>query len=173
MGVENLFARPGYRAFYMDIATDEKVRTLAHMSRLDVGTTLVAANLGLTFRDSYYLVLSSYDDGELSRFGPGRAHLHELIRRAIAYGFRRFDFTVGDEPYKRDWSDIELKLYDYLEPVTFRGQLVTAAAQAFRRAKRTIKQTPALWHVFSRARGLAGAIGSHVDSLLGRRSKPD
>src|SRR6185295_1599771 len=95
MGVRNMFARPGYREFYLDVATDLNVRALTHISRLDVGAIPAAANLGLRFRNSYYLVLSSYHDGEIARFGPGRAHLHELLRRAIERGFERFDFTVG------------------------------------------------------------------------------
>src|SRR5262249_25635873 len=111
------------------------------------------------FRTCYYLVLSSYHDGELAKFGPGRAHLHELLRHAIDRGFRAFDFTVGDEPYKRDWSDTELKLYDYLAAATVRGWLVVAATAAFRRAKRIIKQTPALWRTFSKVRALAHRLG--------------
>ena len=89
-------------------------------------------------------MLSSYDDGELAKFGPGRAHLHELIRRAIGRALAYFDFTVGDESYKREWSDVELWLYDH-----------TAAAMmtGYRRAKRIVKQTPALWRAFSKARG--------------------
>jgi CelD/BcsL family acetyltransferase involved in cellulose biosynthesis len=154
MGVENIFARPGYREFFLDVATDHNVGALTHVSRLDVGTTSAAANLGLTFRDSYYLVLSSYHDGELARFGPGRAHLHELMRHAIERGFARFDFTVGDEGYKRDWSDTELRLYDYLAAETPRGWLVVALTSAYRRTKRFIKQTPILWSTFSRLRAL-------------------
>ena len=42
-----------------------------------------AVNLGLTWRGCYYHLLASYDDGELSRFGPGAAHLHELLHQAI------------------------------------------------------------------------------------------
>ncbi len=37
MGVRNIFARPGYREFLLDIATDLNVRALTHISRLDVG----------------------------------------------------------------------------------------------------------------------------------------
>ncbi len=158
MGVEDIFARPGYREFFLDIATDLNVSALTHVSRLDVGATTAATNLGLRFRACYYLVLSSYHDGEFSRFGPGRAHLHELLRHAIDSGFQRFDFTVGDEPYKRDWSDTELRLYDHLAAVTLRGWLVTATATAFRRTKRYIKQTPTLWHAFSKVRAMAGVI---------------
>ena len=126
MGVENIFARPGYREFFLDVATDHNVGALTHVSRLDVGSTSAAVNLGLTFRDSYYLVLSSYHDGDLAKFGPGRAHLHQLMRHAIDRGFSRFDFTVGDEGYKRDWSDTVLRLYDYLAAETPRGWLFVA-----------------------------------------------
>src|SRR5262249_17982638 len=132
---------------------------LVHVSRLQVGDAIVAANVGLRFRDCYYLILSSYDDGELSRFGPGRAHLNELLRYTIERRFRHFDFTVGDEPYKHDWADTELRLYDHLEAVTLRGSLIMATATAFRRTKRLIKQSPILWRVFSKARALAGPLG--------------
>ncbi len=159
MGVEDIFARPGYREFFLDVATDHNVGALTHVSRLDVGTTSAAANLGLTFRDSYYLVLSSYNDGALARFGPGRAHLHEIMRHAIKRGFSRFDFTVGDEGYKRDWSDTELKLYDYLAAETSRGWVVVALTSAFRRTKRFIKQTPVLWDTFSRLRARLHRFG--------------
>jgi CelD/BcsL family acetyltransferase involved in cellulose biosynthesis len=157
MGVEDFFARPGYREFFRRRA-DPNVRDVIHVSRLDIGTVPAATNLGLRFRDSYYLVLSSYEDGDLARFGPGRAHLHELLRHAIERGFQRFDFTVGDEPYKRDWSDIELKLYDYLAAATARGRLVVALVTAFQRTKRFIKQTPILWRAFSKARALKASF---------------
>jgi CelD/BcsL family acetyltransferase involved in cellulose biosynthesis len=160
MGVENLFARPGYRDFFLAVASDPALRGTVHVSRLDVGPTVAAASVGLSFRDCYSLILSSYADDALARLGPGRAHLHELIRHAIANGLRRFDFTVGDEPYKRDWAEAELHLYDHLAAVTARGFLAMTATAAFRRAKRTIKQSPTLWPAFSRARALAGAIGA-------------
>jgi CelD/BcsL family acetyltransferase involved in cellulose biosynthesis len=158
MGVEDFFARPGYREFFLDVACDPALRQTIHVSRLDVGAATAATNVGLRFRDCYYLILSSYDDGDISRFGPGRAHLHELMRHAIECGLQRFDFTVGDEPYKRDWSDTELRLYDHLAAVTLRGFVVTATTTAFRRTKRFIKQSPTLWHAFSKARALAGAL---------------
>jgi CelD/BcsL family acetyltransferase involved in cellulose biosynthesis len=158
MGVDDLFARPGYRDFYLAMATDPAMRAIVHVSRLEVGATVAATNVGLKFRDCYYLVLSSYDDGEISRFGPGRAHLNELLRQAIADKFQRFDFTVGDEPYKRDWSDLELRLYDHLAAATLRGRLTMAGTTAFRRTKRYIKQSPTLWPIFSKARALAGLI---------------
>jgi CelD/BcsL family acetyltransferase involved in cellulose biosynthesis len=153
MGVEDLFARPGYRAFWLDVATT--LRGVTHASRLDVGSTIAATSLGLTHRGCYYLVLSSYHDGEVMRFGPGRAHLHELLRHAIEHDIGHFDFTIGDEPYKRDWADVEVRLYDHLRAATLRGAVVAAMINAFRRTKRLIKTTPALWQAYSKARELA------------------
>jgi len=158
MGVKNIFARPGNREFFMDVATDPAMGDIVHVSRLSVGETTAATGLGLHYGDCYYLVLSSYLDAELSRLGPGRAHLHELLRHSISKGLRWFDFTVGDEPYKRDWSDKEVKLYDYLAPITLRGLLAVLTALAFRKAKRAIKRTPILWRAYSAFRLLKGRL---------------
>ena len=158
MGVGNIFARPGYAEFYRALATDPATKPLVHVSRLDVGATPAAVNLGLTYRGCYYHLLASYDDGEVSRFGPGAAHLHDLLQQAIARGFRVFDFTIGDERYKRDWCDTEIKLYDYIEAATWRGALVAMPMIARQRLKRWIKQTPALWTAFSAGRAFVGSL---------------
>jgi CelD/BcsL family acetyltransferase involved in cellulose biosynthesis len=158
MGVENFLVRPGYRDFFLDLATDASLAGFVHVCRMTVGSTIAATSFGLIHRDCYYLMLSSYDDGELAKFGPGRAHLHELIRRAIGRGLAYFDFTVGDESYKREWSDVELRLYDHTAAATMRGLPAAAALAGYRRAKRFIKQTPALWRAFSKARGAVGTL---------------
>ena len=152
MGVADLFARPGYRDFFLDLATSPATRDLVHVSRLEVGPTFAATNLGLQFRGCYYHVLASYDDGEVSRFGPGAAHLRDLMERAVERGFDRFDFTIGDERYKLEWSDTVVKLHDYVAAATPRGWPVVFFSKAARRLKRMIKQSPALWHVFRRLR---------------------
>jgi CelD/BcsL family acetyltransferase involved in cellulose biosynthesis len=158
MGVANLFAKPGYAEFYRALATDPATRHLVHVSRLDVGAAAAAVNLGLTYRDCYYHMLASYDDGEVSRFGPGAAHLLVLLHLAIDRGFRIFDFTIGDERYKRDWCDTELKLYDLIAAATWRGALVAMPMLATQRLKRRIKQTPVLWNLFSAGRALFGSL---------------
>jgi CelD/BcsL family acetyltransferase involved in cellulose biosynthesis len=156
MGVTNLFARPGHRDFFLDLAGDP--RDLVHVSRLDVGATAAAVNLGLTFRGTYYHVLASYDDGELSRFGPGAAHLRELLKCAIAKDLKRFDFTIGDERYKLEWSDTSIALYDHVAAATLRGFPVVFASLAFRRLKRLIKQNPVLWRCFNGMRTIAATL---------------
>jgi CelD/BcsL family acetyltransferase involved in cellulose biosynthesis len=162
MGIVNFLALPGREAFFRAFATDPATRQLCHVSRLDVGPTLAAANYGLIFRGRYYHVLASYDDGPVSRFGPGAAHLHDLMRYAIEHGCNEFDFTIGDEPYKHDWCDTEIKLFDYRSAATLRGWLAALPAIAFARAKRLIKQTPFLWRLFVRTRTLLARAPSRA-----------
>jgi CelD/BcsL family acetyltransferase involved in cellulose biosynthesis len=160
MGVANIFARPGYLDFFLDLATNPRIRDLVHVSRLDVGTTWAAINFGLQFHGCYYHVLASYDAGSVARFGPGAAHLRDLISRAIGLGLRRFDFTIGDERYKLEWSDTALKLYDHVAAAAPLGWLLAKHAIASRRLKRLIKQNPRLFALFSRARSAVGALSA-------------
>jgi CelD/BcsL family acetyltransferase involved in cellulose biosynthesis len=147
MGVRNIFEPPGHRELLLDLASDPKLRHLVHISRLTVGMAVAAANLGLLFRGRYYHLLASHDDGELSRFGPGIVHLHGLLQHAIETGCREFDFTIGDERYKQDWCDTEIKLYDYIGAATVWGWPGAAVTTVALRARRFIKQTPLLWNL--------------------------
>jgi CelD/BcsL family acetyltransferase involved in cellulose biosynthesis/predicted ATP-grasp superfamily ATP-dependent carboligase len=155
-GIGDMFGRPGYREFFADFATNPQSRHMAHVSRLEIGERCGAANFALVFGDCYYHVLSSYYGGELTRFGPGTVHLRELLAFAIERGLRLFDFTIGDENYKLEWSDLRLKLYDYSTAARLRGWPWHGASMLRRRVKRFIKQTPVLWHGVSRLRSAVG-----------------
>jgi CelD/BcsL family acetyltransferase involved in cellulose biosynthesis len=67
MGLHNIFERPGHMEFFRELASTPSALQLVHVSRLEVGDAIAAANLGLIFHGCYYHVLASFDDGELSR----------------------------------------------------------------------------------------------------------
>jgi CelD/BcsL family acetyltransferase involved in cellulose biosynthesis len=157
-GIPDMFARPGYREFFLDFASNAATRQLAHVSRMEIGSTCAAANFAVIFGDCYYHILSSYCDGELTRHGPGALHLRELLAHAMRLGLRRFDFTIGDERYKSEWCDLRLKLCDYSAAATWRGWPASASARLRGRLKRFIKQTPVAWRLASGLRAAAGAL---------------
>jgi CelD/BcsL family acetyltransferase involved in cellulose biosynthesis len=157
-GIADMFARPGWREFFIDVATNPATSHLVHVSRVQIGTTCAAANLGVVFSDTYYHVLASYDDGELAHYGPGALHLRELLAYAIGRGFKRFDFTIGDEPYKLEWSDTNVGLGDYTAAARWRGWLPFCQSIVRRPVKRFIKQTPWAWRAASRLRMRVGPL---------------
>jgi CelD/BcsL family acetyltransferase involved in cellulose biosynthesis len=157
-GIANLFARPAYLDFYRDLAGNPAMRDFVHISRLNVGDEVVATNLGLVFGGRYYHVLASYTDGDLSRWGPGAAHLNDLLAYAIEHKCEAFDFTIGDERYKRDWCDEVQPLHDHVAVATWRGALIAGPALVTHGLKRTVKQTPILWAAAVKFRALAARL---------------
>jgi D-aspartate ligase len=157
-GIADIFAPPGHREFFLDLAVNPKTRHLVHVSRIEIGDGCAAANLGIVFGGCYYHVLASYVDSQVAHYGPGALHLRELLAYAIKHGLERFDFTVGDEQYKFDWCDTVLKLFDYAATMTWRGLPARVFSGVQRRGKRLIKQTPLLWNIVSRARSAVGTF---------------
>jgi CelD/BcsL family acetyltransferase involved in cellulose biosynthesis len=151
-GVPDFLARPGTREFFKAAAADPSLAGVMHVSRLAIGESTAAANLGLVFRGRYYHVLASYQAGDIARFGPGTAHLHDLMDYALTRGCSEFDFTIGDETYKRDWCDVAERLVDYRAGLTAPGALAVRLAGVGIAAKRVIKQSPTLWAAFSHGR---------------------
>jgi CelD/BcsL family acetyltransferase involved in cellulose biosynthesis len=84
------------------------------------------------------------------------------MRHSLEQKLKLFDFTVGDEPYKRDWCDIEIALYDYLSAVSVRGWAFVGMLAAYRRFKRFIKQSPRLMHTLSKLRAGLASRGSRA-----------
>jgi CelD/BcsL family acetyltransferase involved in cellulose biosynthesis len=164
MGIANIFEEDGCREFFFDFATSPDSRHLTHVSSLQVGGICAATNLALCFSGRYYHVLASHDDGLISRFGPGAAHLRHLLRHAFEHGYRQFDFTIGDEAYKLEWADTNLKLYDHIAPATLRGWPLAAGAAMRGRVKRVIKQTPMLWQSFRKMRARLAGWTKHRES---------
>jgi CelD/BcsL family acetyltransferase involved in cellulose biosynthesis len=158
LGVANMFEWPGYRDFFIDLATGAQSARLTHVSRVDVGDMTAAANFGLMYRGRYYYILAGYDDGELARFGPGAIQLRDVMRYAAEHNCPLFDFTIGDEPYKREWCDVEIGLCDYVSPASWRGSLVAALTVPFRQVKRAIKRNPTAWAFVRKARSMLGAL---------------
>ena len=165
-GIADIFARPGHRELFLDLASNPQSRHLFHISRLEVGGACAAANFGIVFGDCYYHVLTSYEGGDIAQYGPGALHLRELMAEAIRMGLKRFDFTIGDEPYKLEWSDTALKLYDFAATATWRGLPARAASTVRRRIKRFIKQTPWAWRLASRTRSAIGRLSHQLPFRL-------
>ncbi|HEV2629286.1 MAG TPA: GNAT family N-acetyltransferase [Pseudolabrys sp.] len=169
-GIPNFFAKPGYLAFYRALASSARTGSLVHVSELRVGSEVAAASFCLMFGGRYYYLLSSYTDKEMARFGPGAVHLHELMRYAIGQGVNVFDFTIGDETYKRDWCEETERLYDHIAVASWRGALAVLPMRVARNAKRTIKQTPVLWAAFTWLRKATSRIAQVL--RFGGRSAP-
>ena len=58
------------------------------------------------------LFLSNDGDAEIARSSPGELIVREVVRDAIARGFKTFDLGVGEARYKNEACEAEEPLFD-------------------------------------------------------------
>jgi CelD/BcsL family acetyltransferase involved in cellulose biosynthesis len=100
---------------------------------------------------------ASFTEDELYAASPGEFLFFHDIEQACAAGIKIFDFSVGDEPYKRAWCEIETRQFDVLVPLTAKGHAAAALKRAKARAKGFVKNNPAAWRLARLIRAKAAA----------------
>ncbi len=64
---------------------------------------VIAYYLGFAYDNVVYFWNTGFDP-EFSVVSPGKLLLHHWIQDSFAQGYRAFDFMVGEEPYKLQWT---------------------------------------------------------------------
>lgn len=96
-------------------------------------------------------------EDELGHASPGDFLFFDNIQEACENGFAIYDFSVGDEPYKRLWCDLEMRHFDVLVPLTLKGRLMALCLRRVARLKSFIKTSPAIWRLTKLLRRKAAA----------------
>lgn len=155
-GVENPFApshvQRSLRGLFSN-ALNGRVR-LFTLEGLEIGGKLRAVAGHSHDGERLVCEFCAFANDELSTYSPGSYLFFEVVRRAATNGYRLYDFSVGDEPYKRQWCNIEVEQFDVLVPLTFKGRVAAAGLRAGSSAKRWLKSQPQVWQQAKRLRRL-------------------
>lgn len=65
-------------------------------------------------------------DDDMAFASPGEFLFFDNIEEACLQGYAVYDFSVGDEHYKRLWCDLEIAQFDVLVPLTAKGRAAAA-----------------------------------------------
>lgn len=123
IGARDAFKNELIKNFYQNVIPALLSKKLAHLSALTVNETPIALHFGLLHRKRFYYLIPSFKGGLWRRHSPGRLLMEHLIKWCFENDVKVFDLTIGDEEYKMSWRDRELKLYQYLEPLTIKGAI--------------------------------------------------
>ena len=151
----DMLAVEEYRQFYQGLTNLSSDNIKVHCAALSVGNVMVATHVGIVDKDTFYYLMPANEGGEWVRYSIGRLLLLELIKWSIESGLKYFDFTVGGEAYKKEWSDIENNFYEFIKPISFKGQ-VYALHQCL---KRTILE---LSWFGSRIKNILNWVRNHI-----------
>jgi CelD/BcsL family acetyltransferase involved in cellulose biosynthesis len=154
MGVADVFAPPEITAFFRELfATASKDGTPRFfLSGLEVGGKLRAVAAYSSTTERIICDFASFAEDELYAASPGEFLFFHDIEKACLEGLKIFDFSVGDEGYKRAWCEIETWQFDILFPLTARGHAAAAVKRAKARAKSLVKNNPLAWRLVRMAR---------------------
>lgn len=145
-GQRNTFEDEGVKNFFRKLFAEEATsqKPQFQLDALSVKGQLLAVS-GSVFKHGTVVVEFGAVDGTETSLSPGDFLYHQLIKRSCTEGYERFDFGVGDEPYKRSWCNIETHHRDSAYAFTVKGQAYVAAFHAAATVKRTIKRNTYLF----------------------------
>jgi CelD/BcsL family acetyltransferase involved in cellulose biosynthesis len=85
---------------------------------------IIAYYLGFVYDNVVYFWNTGFDP-EFSKMSPGKLLLHHWIKDAFEAGYKEFDFMVGEEPYKFQWTSRTRPNYElFLFKDTVRSRLL-------------------------------------------------
>lgn len=100
--------------FYKEFEKISLKNISTHVSSLELDNEIIAIHWGIIHKNRFYYLLLSMKEGKFKRFSPGRLLISLLIRWSISKKLKIFDFTLGEEDYKKSWSNSEFILYNYI-----------------------------------------------------------
>jgi CelD/BcsL family acetyltransferase involved in cellulose biosynthesis len=154
LGVPDVFATQGVKDFFARLFTEALSASPKPfvLHSLEVGGKIRAITGSSLSGDRLICEFGAIVEDELAFASPGEFLSFLNIREACADGFDIYDFSVGDEPYKRLWCNIETRHFDLTIPVSAKGRLLAAVLDAQVRAKRAIKGNRMIWALAKRLR---------------------
>lgn len=146
-GIKDVFDTPEVRAFFRGLFTnalkEKQPPFLLHA--LEVGDTLRAVSGSSVEGKRLICEFGAIVEDELAHASPGDYLFFDNIHEACDQGYEIYDFSIGDEPYKRLWCDIESWQRDAYQPLTARGFALAAIMRAKNRVKSFVKNSPLVW----------------------------
>jgi CelD/BcsL family acetyltransferase involved in cellulose biosynthesis len=102
-GDGDLLQRPEYLDFYSDVAI-RGIGAFVRLYAMTLDGDVIATVLGLCHRDSFLVIMSGFDIAAHKSQSLGALMFERVAKDCIERGDRVLDFTIGDEPYKRQFG---------------------------------------------------------------------
>ena len=115
---ENEFTQEFYKKSYL--INDSNIHL--HYTVLCLNDiTVLATHWGFYDDERYYFLLPTMEGKEWYRYSCGKMLIDHLINFSLSKRIKYFDFTNGDENYKKDWCNNEIQLFVHREPKSVKG----------------------------------------------------
>jgi CelD/BcsL family acetyltransferase involved in cellulose biosynthesis len=150
----NVFADPGIEAFIRD-ACITKLAGGGHaidIHALECGDEVIAIFAGVADAHRFSMMFNTYTLSGNAKYSPGLILMRDIIDYYAQRGVTSLDLGIGSDDYKRLFCKDDEPIFDSFLPLSVRGQVAAVTLSSLMRAKRLVKQTPALMQIAQRVR---------------------
>jgi CelD/BcsL family acetyltransferase involved in cellulose biosynthesis len=123
MGVLDVLKPQEHQNLYTNVPTDLGCTGKIHCSVLLLGKKVIASHWGILSKNTFYYLMPAYERGEWSKYSPGKLLLENLMIWCCENNIQTFDFTGGDETYKKIWANDSFPLSAVMKSYTPKGNL--------------------------------------------------
>jgi CelD/BcsL family acetyltransferase involved in cellulose biosynthesis len=152
----NVFADPGIEDFIRD-ACATKLAGGGHaidIHALECDDEVIAIFAGVADANRFSMMFNTYTLSGNAKYSPGLILMRDIIDHYAERGTTSLDLGIGSDDYKRLFCKDDEPIFDSFVPLSLRGKVAAAALSSLMRAKRLVKQTPALMQIAQRVRSV-------------------
>lgn len=149
-GKNSIFKDSRVRSFLKAVCSQTAENDSVVLHVLTCAGKEVAITFSLNWQHAIYYFIASYERGPYEKSSPGALALCRVFEWCLEQNITTFDFTIGDEGYKLEWSDQSTSLFCGTFAVTVKGHVGERLEAAKLSLKHTIKSSPIMYKVASR-----------------------
>lgn len=146
-GIEDVFADRRVRSFFHALFSDAAGQTPRRLELKALQVSgIMRAVMGKTFLgNSLTVEFAGIAEDDVSSFSPGEFLFYEDINQSCLEGLDVYSFGIGDEPYKRQWCNLQASLFDTVIGLSNKGRIYAGLYRLRNRIACRIKGNPRLW----------------------------
>jgi CelD/BcsL family acetyltransferase involved in cellulose biosynthesis len=151
----NVFADPGIEDFVRAAClarVDGGGRAIT-IHALECSEEVIAIFAGVADGNRYSMMFNTYTMSGNAKYSPGLILMRDIIDHYAKSGYRALDLGIGSDDYKRLFCKNDEMIFDSFIPLSARGRMAASAMSGLNRAKRMVKQNPALFEMAQKLRG--------------------
>jgi len=116
------FNGPILDRFFTNVAITKDHATGLRVSQLCVDDRPAAIELGFQSKNYYGAHLGAYE-ADFIAHSPGSLQMQDTIASLINEGIQTIDLFAPGDPYKFEWTDQSVPVYDFSYPISMKGHL--------------------------------------------------
>jgi CelD/BcsL family acetyltransferase involved in cellulose biosynthesis len=101
------------------------------LAALFVNNKIIAACFNLIHKERFYYLIPATFSNEYNKYSPGKILISFLIKWSSINKIKIFDFGLGEESYKKYWSNNTTELFRYIYFKTTKGLIIYVLIKIF------------------------------------------